>query len=164
MAELTIVRQQLAPEKIAWIAGVVDVMAALRFRGVGESGTELPLVAVSTANLAVVNVLADATGMKVTPVSRDYVKNGCSKHCPQAHMHVVSVTGRWSVTGVRATVLLHNLLPYMQVQAEEAEKLVAVGLRSPRKPAVIEKMVRLGWEAPVFLPVQKRVGDGDDAS
>jgi hypothetical protein len=140
----------LTDRELAWFAGVVDVMGSVRLREVrGE--TLLPLLEINCPNLALLERLAALTGTSVTKVRRDYQRNGCTVHCPQAHVHIQSSSGRWSLSGARATVVLAALLPFLQLQQETVAELVAVGLRAPRKPATVAKMAALGWAAPEFL-------------
>ena len=108
----------------------------------------------SCPNLSLLDWLAERTGTSVTRVRRDYTRNGCAMHCPQAHVHIQSHSGRWSLSGVRATVVLSGLLPFLQMQVQDAQALVAVGLRAPHKPATIAKMAQLGWPTPQFLSDQ----------
>jgi hypothetical protein len=147
----------LTEREMAYMAGVVDAMGALRLREVrGE--TLLPFVEISCSNLGLLEWLARRTGTGVTKVKRDYRRNGCTLHCPDPHVHIQSLSGRWSLSGVRATVVLFGLRPYLQLQAEAAQELLDVGLRAPRKGATIQKMADLGWPVPPFLPPTAKVG------
>ena len=110
-----------------------------------ETGAQLPAVFVSTARMDIVDTLAELTGVSVTTVVRKYNRVGCGEHCTEAHMHVNSTTGRWSLTGARCTVFLSALLPYLTSNREEAEKAVAAGMDAPFKAATVEKMYALGW-------------------
>jgi hypothetical protein len=134
--------------RLAYVAGIIDSQGGIRSRFVGD--TELPMVYVHGPNLPVLNLLADMTGTKVTVVRRGYSKAGCSIHCPEKHQHVVSTSGRWSVTGVKATVLLWNIRPYLMFQSEAATAALAVGMSSPFKMATPQKMADLGWSLPDF--------------
>lgn len=133
---------------LAYVAGVIDSQGGIRTRIAGD--TELPMVYVHGPNLAVLHLLADLTGTGVTEVKRGYSKAGCTEHCPDKHQHVTSVSGRWSVTGVKATVLLWNIRPYLRFQRDAAATALAVGMTSPFKPATPGKMAVLGWQIPEF--------------
>lgn len=148
-------RPPLLERELAYAAGVLDVMGTLRVRDV--RGTELPFVEVSCPNMVLLEWLADRTGVGVTKVRRDYNRNGCADHCPEPHVHIESFSCRWSVSGVRATVVLHNLLPYLQLRVETAMDVLAVGLCAPRKPATVAKMTELGWAEPEFAPALRSV-------
>lgn len=132
---------------VEYIAGILDANGLFRVRAV-QSGTKLPAVYVHGLHIELLQVLADATGTAVTVIKRDYNGVRCAEHCPERHVHTISVSGRWSVTGAKATVLLHNVLPHLRVQREVAEELLAVGMDAPRKEQTIRKMKKLGWEIP----------------
>lgn len=142
----------LTERRLAYMAGIVDVMGNLRLREVNHSGTLLPFVEVACPNILLLERLGEWTGSAVTKVRRDYRRNGCTKHCPEPHVHIQSSSGRWSVSGVRATVVLHGLLPYLELQADQASELLEAGLVAPRKPATIRKLAELGWVIPEFRP------------
>jgi hypothetical protein len=63
------------------------------------------------------------------------VKAGCTEHCREKHQHVMSVSGRWSVTGANATVVLWNIRPFIQLQTEQVRTDLVVGLSAGFKPA-----------------------------
>ena len=127
-----------------WFAGVIDVMGAIRMRRM-DTGVDLPALYVSTSRQDILTELGDLTGMSITQVFRDYNRLGCGEHCTEPHQHVLSTTGRWNVTGARATVVLHAITPFMRVRKTEAEEALAAGLLAPRKDAVLKKMYALGW-------------------
>ena len=133
---------------VAYVAGVIDSQAGIRTRHVGD--TDLPMVYVHGPNLQVLELLARLTGTSVTTVRRGYAKAGCAEHCPEKHQHVTSVSGRWSVTGVKATVLLWNIRDYLMFQRDAAVDAIALGLATPFKLATPQKMADLGWQVPDF--------------
>lgn len=145
----------LSSEVLAYVAAIIDSLGGIRTRVVGD--TELPMVFVHGPNLPVLQYLADLTGTKVTVVTRGYSKAGCAEHCPEQHQHIHSRSGRWSVTGVKATVLLWNIRPYLRFQAEAAATAITLGLSAPFKPATPGKMLTLGWALPEFGAVPARV-------
>lgn len=132
---------------LGYIAGILDANAIFRIRKT-PGGTELPCVAVHGLPLPIMKVLAEYTGTKVTMVTRDFSRQPCALHCEQKHSHVVSVSGRWSVTGARATVLIHAVLPHLQAQRVIATEVMAVGLSAPKKSTTYTKMAQLGWPIP----------------
>lgn len=133
---------------VAYVAGIIDTQGIIRTRTAGD--TELPMVAVHGSNEGMLRFLGDVTGTKVTIVRRSYSKAGCAEHCAEKHQHIKSVSGRWSVTGVKATVLLHNLRPYLRLQHDDAVAAIALGVSTKFKPATIAKMQALGWDVPEF--------------
>lgn len=132
---------------VEYLAGILDANAIFRVREV-PGGTRLACVAVHGLPVPVLEVLAEATGTKVTIVNRDYQRAPCADHCEEQHQHVSSVSGRWSVTGAKATVLIAAVLPFLRVQQEAASEVLKVGLAAPRKPATFDKMATLGWPVP----------------
>lgn len=133
---------------VAYVAAIIDTTAVIRTRMAND--TELPYVAVSGSNEGMLRLLGDLTGTKVTITRRSYSKAGCAEHCAEKHQHVQSVSGRWSVSGVKATVLLHNVRPYLRLQVNDAIAAINVGLATNYKPATIRKMRELGWDVPEF--------------
>lgn len=133
--------------ELAYLAGVVDALAIIRERPYGR--TVLPMVAVHGQVSAPMRLLASRTGTRITVTRRDFTRAGCAEHCPERHQHVVSESGRWSVSGTRATILLSAIRPYLQVQTYAADEAIELGLSVHRKPAVAEKMAGLGWPLPV---------------
>lgn len=128
---------------LAYLAGVVDALGRLRTRET-DAGL-LPEVSVSSPRLELLAVLAQHTGVRVVGVHRDYQRLGCSEHCDRRHQHVQSDTGRWQVTGYRATVLLHALHPYLIRHRADAARLVLLGMSSGHKASTANDMHRLGW-------------------
>jgi len=131
-------------EDRAWAAGVVDVLGSFKIRET-ESGAVLPALYVSTPKFQIAEQLGRMTGVGITTVSRNYKRTGCGEHCNEAHLHVESTTARWSLTGARCTVFLSGVLPFLMVQASEAERFVQAGLEAKHKPATLTKMYDLGW-------------------
>lgn len=62
----------------------------------------------------------------------------------------VSVSGRWQLTGGKATILLWNIRPYMRLQVPAATSAIALGMSTQYKPATLKKMAELGWDVPEF--------------
>lgn len=137
---------KITEAEIAWCGGVVDSLGLLRLRET-PAGGHLPSVFVSTPHLPIASRLAELTGVRVTMVSRDYKRMGCGDHCTDAHLHVQSTTGRWSLTGSRATVFLRSVRPYLFVKAEEADLLLEASENPRGKPATTRKMREMGWTA-----------------
>jgi hypothetical protein len=100
-----------------------------------EQGTQLPSIALSNGNIDMLHYLATLTGTRAITTRRTYVKAGCTEHCREKHQHVMSVSGRWSVTGAKATVVLWNIRPFIQLQTEQVRTDLVVGLSAGFKPA-----------------------------
>lgn len=129
---------------LAWCGGIIDALGMVRVRET-PVGTALAYVAVSTPVFPIAARLSELTGARVTTVRRDYTRVGCSEHCEQAHMHVLSATARWSLTGARAAVFLAAVQPFVVVQAEQVAEVLAATAGAPQKPATARKMQALGW-------------------
>lgn len=138
----------LQPEQIAWCGGVIDAIGLIRLRET-DAGSNLAYVGVSTAQLPIAQRLADLTGTKVTTVRRDYTRLGCSQHCTEPHMHVLSVTARWSLTGARALAFLTAIRPYLTFKADDTDEVLAASKDAPSKARTTAKMRELGWPGEV---------------
>lgn len=131
---------------LAYLAGVIDVRGNITTRR--AAGTLLPLTAVSTKETRLLEWLCSITDMRMVTTERAYARGGCALHCAEKHVHISSVSGRWSVTGAKATIVLAAVRPFLRLQADEADLALAVGLKAPHKPASLSKMAALGWPMP----------------
>ena len=135
------------PFELAYYAGIIDAIAILRTRDVRDSAL-LPVVAIHGGSPPVMAAMANATRTKITVVNRDYQRQPCVAHCHEAHTHIVSTSSRWSVTGSRATILLHNVLPYLIIQKIETQALLDIGLTQRYSGSVVKDMRDLGYAVP----------------
>lgn len=133
---------------IVYVAAVLDSAAVIRTRE--ASGVTYPYLALSGSNTPLLRLLGGLSGMRVVVTKRSYAKAGCAEHCKEKHLHVTSESGRWSVSGAKATVILAAVLPYLRLQVDDARAALLVGLRAPFKPATLRQMERLGWPIPEF--------------
>ena len=141
----------MEPADLAYMAALVDNLAVLKVRV--THGSDLPVIALTTSRSGqAVQFLADSTGSKVTDLVRRYNRKGCVDHCQVAHLHIDTVGHRWQVTGTKATIVLHNLLPYLRVQSDQASKLVVIGKTIGYSTPVVTQMRTLGWDIPVLKP------------
>lgn len=131
----------------AYAAGLIDALGVLTLRAQPGTLSDLPVVTIS-GNPVAVGWLAERTGTKVVQTKRDYTRHRCTEHCPEAHDQIVSTSSRWSVTGTRATIVLHTVMPYLRAQHEMATELVARGLTIGWKGSVVADMTALGWSVP----------------
>ena len=134
----------LTPEQIAWCAGVIDAIGLIRTRET-YTGSQLAYVGVSTAQVQIAERLSELTGTRPTRVTRDYNRVGCADHCDEAHLHVQSVTARWSLTGARALTFLAAIQPYLTMRAADAERVIKATADAPSKARTVQKMTALGW-------------------
>lgn len=131
----------------AYIAGLIDSLAVLRTRRAGDA--DLPFLAINSTRMdAPLQWLAEQTGSKVTPRHRGYYKHNCTDHCPSAHQQITSVSASWVLTGARATIVLHNILPFLRLQHETARDLVQQGMALGYSGSVIKSMSAAGWDIP----------------
>ena len=131
----------------AYVAALLDVMGSLRVRITAE-GTMLPEITVSTKNKEIHKYLRSLTGATAFMTKRTYDRHSCSEHCAEAHQKVTSKSLRWQVTGVRATMILHDCIDYMHIQRDQAEELLNLGINAPHKYATVSKTASLGWSIP----------------
>lgn len=141
----------LVPADLAYMAALIDNLAVLKTRLV--NGSDLPaIVLTTTRSPEAVRFLARCSGSQVTTLVREYNKKGCIAHCKQPHLHIDTTGHRWQVTGAKATIVLHNLLPYMRVQKDLARKLIEAGRTIGYKGQVVNRMRELGWDIPELKP------------
>jgi len=132
---------------LAYVAGVLDMQANIKIRTTPDD-TELPFLAMYGPNVPMLEYLASLTATRMVVTRRSYVKAGCAQHCREKHQHIESVSGRWTLTGMKATVVLWNIRPYMRLQTEALTSALTVGLTAPFKPAKLRAMAELGWDLP----------------
>lgn len=149
---------QLSSTDLAYIAAVIDSQGIIRSRKTKQG--VLPLVALHGPNIRLLQYLAGLTGTKVTITRREFLRSGCREHCPEQHQHITSESGRWSVTGAKATILLAAIRPYMRLQGYQADQAIAQGLVAPRKEATASKMTELGWPLPEWGLVEDSSSPG----
>lgn len=141
-----------SPADLAYVAALVDSFGALSVREV--NGALLPQVTIQGSH-EVLPWLAEITGVKIIEIRKGYNRHQCTEHCPEAHTRIESLTGRWVLTGARATIVLYNVNGFMRVQARKARDLVEAGQGIGYKTNVVNDMKRLGWQLP-DLRVQPR--------
>ena len=132
---------------VAYLAGVLDANGIFRIRET-DGGTKLAAIFVHGVPIPILDLLSKYSGTKVSVVKRDYPRSPCLEHCDIPHQHIVSVSGRWSVTGAKATVMISAILPHLIFQRDAAEEVLAVGLEAPRKKSSYAKMSAFGWPIP----------------
>lgn len=135
----------LSTSDLAYAAALIDSFGNLKTRRVGEN--ELPEVIIQ-GKIRTLPWLAYVTGVKLIEVTKGYSRHQCSQHCPTAHTEIVSISKRWVVTGARATIVLHNVEPFMRAHGREARALVEVGRQVGYRGNVINSMIELGWKIP----------------
>jgi hypothetical protein len=134
---------------LAYVAGVLDTQANIKTRRTSE-GTELPMLAMYGPNVPLLEYLASLTDTTMVVTRRSYAKAGCAEHCKEKHQHIQSLSGRWTLTGMKACVVLYNIRPYMRLQTEAVTAALNVGLDAPFKPATLTNMSALCWAMPAL--------------
>lgn len=145
---------------LAYVAGVLDMQCNIKTRTTPDD-TVLPMLAMYGPNVAMLEYLASLTDTKMVVARRSFSRAGCAQHCKDKHQHIESVSGRWTLTGMKATIVLHNIRPYVRLQSEAVTSALVVGLNAPFKPAALRKMTDLGWEIP---DLSRPAGDAATAS
>lgn len=139
----------LTESDLAYVAGVVDVLANLRLRQpTATLRSPLPEVQVNGPYPGLQSYLGRITGTRPVATRRDYTRHNCTEHCPDRHAHIVSESGRWGVTGTKAFVLLSAVRPHLRLRAGLVDDLIAAGAEAQHKTATLESMSRLGWPLP----------------
>lgn len=140
----------LTQPQLAYVAAIIDTRGNLTSRTVRDA--VLPQVDVNGGRIEVLRYLGDLTEVKVVETTRVYSKAPCTEHCGgDKHMHVNSISGRWSVSGAKATVVLAAVQPYLVVRPAEIEALVALGRDAKFKGATVTQMANLGWPIPDWM-------------
>lgn len=135
--------EKVTPATVAWCAGVIDSLGHITTRKL-PTGSTIAVVTVSSPKVEILERLSELTGTKPITVRRDYSRLGCSDHCTERHLHVKSTSGRWSVSGARASILLRCLTPHLITTLQKASEVLREA-DAPYKEATVRKMEELGW-------------------
>jgi len=136
------------PTDLAYVAGVLDTRAVVKTRLAPGTETVLPHIMLSSGDAELLRWLGEITAVRSIVTSRKYDKHRCLEHCTRAHDHITSVSGRWQLTGAKATVVLAGTRPYVRFKVEAWDRAIGAGLQATRKPATVAKMKALGWPMP----------------
>lgn len=139
-------------QQAAYMAGILDALGLFQVRRVQER--DLAKVALHSTNGPLLEWVGAATGTKITEVKRNYARYGCDEHCNEKHIHVNHSSLRWSVTGVRATILIHSVLPHLVLQSETAEQVLDATADAPYRKPTAEAMAALGWTLPTWMKAE----------
>jgi hypothetical protein len=144
---------------LAWMAGVIDLKGRLTYKTNRARRTRQITLNVDSKEFHVVRRLCSMTGTKpemrtTSPVS-DYLKRGCSEHCPEAHVHAEGFahgSTRWTITGAAMVVVLDNIEPYISLDRGFSEAIdeVVNGLTLEGRGATavlgsLSRLLGLGW-------------------
>ena len=157
---------------MAWTAAVIDLKGAVSYKKNKMRATPQVVLRVDTKDGRVARRLAGLTGTYPEPhggpLKEDFLRRGCSDHCPDAHVHYewhMPETTRWSLTGISMAVVLLNTAPYMTTFDEYAGDVAGVivsfaarGQGSGAVRASVSRLEQLGWKIPP--EIRRRVGGG----
>lgn len=139
--------KQLSEGQIAYVAAIIDTTARIKELKT-SSGVMIPVIHLSNANFGLLRYLGRITDVQPLFLERKWSRHKCSEHCPDRHQEARSVSGRWSISGAKATMILAAIQPHVMFQKAVVRESIALGLDAPRKQATVRKMINLGWPVP----------------
>lgn len=142
--------EPLSVTQLAYVAALIDTRANLTTRRARDA--VLPQVEISGRPFPALEWLGQITGVRVVPTQRAFVKVGCSEHCAEKHIHVSSLSGRWFVSGAKATIVLAAVRPYLMLRRGQVDDLIDLGRQVGHKGATVTEMAALGWPVEALRP------------
>ena len=155
----------------AWVAAMIDSRAHIvkkKNRDRAE-GSEQICLTLQTKHHEIAQRLCAMTGtapalLEQKKVSPELMRRGCIEHCPQAHVHVDSLSAlpmitTWTVTGTAAAVVLYNVRKYMVTSREPWDWAMEQSMRqmkvqgpgSGSTKQVATRLSALGWDLPPLM-------------
>lgn len=153
--------------KLGWMAGVLDLKGRIVRKNNKKRATQQLVLMVDTKELFIVRELSSLTGTRPESLAKvntkDWMRRGCSEHCPEAHIHVgdeelmkmMPAHARWTITGAAGAVVVYNLQPYLmsdrgfiEFMDESLENSPLVGQGSAAVFQSLRRLAELGWEMP----------------
>jgi hypothetical protein len=153
-----------------WMAGILDFQGHIVRKSNGQraKGSQQVVIYVATASEPIVQRLCELTGgnpefKEQSPLKDEWVRRGCTEHCPEAHVHTRPVNmpkmARWTMTGAAAAIILWNLQEYMVTEDEPWQwalsqclsQLRLTGQGSGAILAAMRRLSALGWELPPVM-------------
>jgi hypothetical protein len=159
----------IPPEKLAWMAAILDIQGRIHRKDNQARATPQLVLRVDSSHLSVIGELCRLTGGSVEPrppaPGKEWDRKGCTEHCAAAHVHVEigsqPSTGRWTVTGAAAAVVLHNVIPYMltdrgmeAMMTEALENVNLAGRSGNNARRAVRRLAQLGWVLPEKIAAQ----------
>lgn len=151
--------------KLGWMAGVVDLKGRLIYKKNRQRATPQVVLMVESKEYSIVRALGALTGTKAefkkAQPLKEFMRRGCSDHCPEAHVHVsddreMPQVARWTITGAGMVVVLTNLMPYLTIDRgyteaiEQARGNTALeGQGSGMVMMSLQRLQSLDWELPM---------------
>jgi len=150
--------------KLGWMAGVVDLKGRLIYKKNRQRATPQVVLMVESKEYSIVRALGALTGTKAefkkAQPLKEFMRRGCSDHCPEAHVHVsddreMPQVARWTITGAGMVVVLTNLMPYLTIDRGYTEAIDQVkantaleGQGSGMVYMSLQRLASLDWELP----------------
>ena len=154
----------------AWVAGIIDFKGHIYAKNNHQraAGSHQIVLSVETSIPEIAERLCGLTGSN--PESKpqrnlrdDWLRRGCSDHCPEAHVHMRDVNmpdvTKWSVTGAALAIVLWNLRPYMTTDrvpwdwgmSQSLSQLRMTGQGSAAIIKAAKRLHGLGWDLPPVM-------------
>ncbi len=149
---------------LGWMAGIIVLKGRLHYKANQQRVTTQTILNVDSKDPAIIRQLGLLTGTKPefknTKSLSDFIRRGCSEHCPEAHVHVtdrewIAEISRWTITGAGLVVVLDNLLPFLVIDkgyrevVDQIQKVTAYsGRGSGAVYATLARLRDLGWDLP----------------
>lgn len=153
--------------KLAWFAAILDMKSTIIVKNNSMRATPQYVLLVESINFAVVQEMSRLTGTapeaQATRKRKDFMRRGCTEHCPKAHIHqedteYLPAVGKFTLTGLAAAIVLDAVIPYMITDRSLAytrdqifaqAKLTGQGSGATR--AAVRRLEALGWPIPDFV-------------
>lgn len=134
-----------------YVACILDNFGNLGYRTL-PTGTKQPTIQMFGKKPTIMGWLAEITDTTAIEISKMSTRHVCTEHCPEPHGPTEFTSMRWQVTGMKATIVLHNVIPFMRQKKAEAQTVMEFGLTAPYKEAYVEWMASAGWDIPNIDP------------
>lgn len=152
-------------QKLGWFAGILDLRGRLLVKTNQMRATPQFVLMAETRELGIIRELSSLTGTKAeiqkARMLRDFMRRGCTEHCPEAHVHVdddkrmMPRIARWTITGAGMVTVLENLMPFLMVERGYQDAVdqayrdtTLVGQGSGAVLASLRRLRDLGWDLP----------------
>jgi hypothetical protein len=148
------------------MAGVIETRGKIKHVKNALRRSPQLVLQVQSRHITVVERLCALTGVRSRITESKTIeagdRRGCIEHCPEPHVHMAAEMPRmavWAITGVGASIVLHNLAPYMDPDLDLSviEEIIAAAPMEGRGAAAVAdttlRLVRLGWTLPDSLAV-----------
>jgi len=147
---------------MAWVAGVMDARGTKYIRGADPAKSRWVMF-YREEDAALAERFAPLIGVRTSAgaKAREYVRKGCSEHCPLPHIHTQDQPSNRGVVleGSRLYVVLRNLNPFLATDFSVLMQAVSCCGYQER---VKQSLSELGWDVSHFNDLKsnnrKKVG------